>query len=1056
MSESHTYHLDRLYYGVLVDGSRPLSTQPQVIARTPGVTAAQIAECLRVGQLLPPPAQELSAEMPGALALFQSRTTHLILAKAQYSDAGTPQVLYVLLPIDVARRLGGNVLAFRALGMAAMPAFASVDVALPPFDLRNPGPPSRAEQLDALLDLLMFCQDRLSTVEGILAGLVQGLPLAVVNSPRSFKDRLQFVLGLLSLLPVPARTGITFATHVTDPAGSLAQIKFTSQAARPAKHLVYDWGQGTLLTAPPTDAYSKYIIAQLRLDPSLVVDQTEELARTTLWRAGQRERLGAVLAWVARRATIDRIVLDGQPADRALITSILREDPTLSSEMRAAYVRHLLAFALVLGEADSADVIPIIAAHHPDIAAAVAEQLDAAAAQGHPALVYNMLARWLQSVPEAAALDWQSVLHRAVEKVLETLDPAEAEAFVAGFRHAHPTLQLNRALPRLIHQLQPAIRTRPALARTLVALAAEMLSAAALQQVLQDGELAARVSPEFLEAIAVLEQRSSAPPIPGLLERAGRAFDRDDRAQVVSRLAEWAVYRNRHELVDAACLNALMALARSPRGAPPALIERIARDFTDLSVFLNLAPPGHRTLAELLLQSRQYDQAITLLERCQNELYGADNLAEFTRLAGDVVQSVSLPASELVTVLERLEASQLRAEPRAAMLHGALRSHQWGDELDYAAQRLTTMLFKQPALMHILGTEQTLTLLGYHVRSENGLGAVRVSAAITQEALAQGSVRVPLMAQMWQVITWNASMAQAGLELLRRYLREIPLAEVPRVLQYLAREIGPDAVRELHATHLMRRAMGDQNLLTFIDSIQLAAALLSDLAATYHAGKVHPPLHRLRRDFDQMTGNLSAAERQRVSENAFSLATRLYPMGQRRARRLNRQPAEQALIEGTGMPECGVDLLRFMGGHFAQQRALPLALQREEMAHVFGSRSAAMFLRETTEVTALLGSLEAAFQQPTDPVTPHALQAELSSLWATLSLHNQRRLREGFAQSCQQLANVISLVSDQVDERVLANSGIARQLDSGQRQPHNAIEALRWISGYFARKHQRP
>ena len=64
----------------------------------------------------------------------------------------------------------------------------------------------------------------------------------------------------------------------------------------------------------------------------------------------QRDKLGTVLAWVARRAAVDRTVRDGQPADRAVVASILREDPTLSPAARLAYVRHLLALALALRE----------------------------------------------------------------------------------------------------------------------------------------------------------------------------------------------------------------------------------------------------------------------------------------------------------------------------------------------------------------------------------------------------------------------------------------------------------------------------------------------------------------------------------------------------------------------------------------------------------------------------------------------------------------------------------------------------------------------------------
>ena len=208
MSDSQTYHLDRLYYGVLVDENQQQSSRPGVIARTASVTPAQIAECLRVGQILPPASKDASADMPGTLALLQSNTTNFILTKAQRSDAGYPQIMYVLVPREVIRQLGGNVLMFRALGLAPMPAFVSASADLPPFEFRAPPPPERENQLDALFDLMLFCQDSLPIIEGMLAALVQGWPLVISNSPRSITQRLQFVQGLLSLLPVPARTGI--------------------------------------------------------------------------------------------------------------------------------------------------------------------------------------------------------------------------------------------------------------------------------------------------------------------------------------------------------------------------------------------------------------------------------------------------------------------------------------------------------------------------------------------------------------------------------------------------------------------------------------------------------------------------------------------------------------------------------------------------------------------------------------------------------------------------------------------------------------------------------
>jgi hypothetical protein len=126
------------------------------------------------------------------------------------------------------------------------------------------------------------------------------------------------------------------------------------------------------------------------------------------------------------------------------------------------------------------------------------------------------------------------------------------------------------------------------------------------------------------------------------------------------------------------------------------------------------------------------------------------------------------------------------------------------------------------------------------------------------------------------------------------------------------------------------------------------------------------------------------------------------------------------------------------------------------MGHIFGTRSAAMILRETNAITRLLGGLQIAFEQQ-DPslLSSQSLAAELNSLWDGLSLYTQRQVQEPFARGCQQLADVIGIMADSANDRIVSDGGLARQLETGQRQPRTALETLRWIHGYFARKHTR-
>ncbi len=1061
MSESQVFQLARLYYGHLVTGGARSSTTPGVIARTPDVTPTQISECLHLAKIAPPSPQETTPDMPGALAIFRGETIDFVLAKAQYNSAGVPQVLYVLTPATLLRALGGNVLALRSLALMEMTTFATVKNNLVPFELNNAIPPDRDAQAEALLDLLLFCQDSFKNVEGILAALVQGWPLAIVNAPPSVDMRLRFLQGLLCLLPIPARVGITFATHLADPASCAAQVKFTSQRVVPAQHLVYDWGQGEIVTPPPDHSYSHYMVAQLRLDPSLVVEQTEQLSRTAVWRAMHRENLGRALAWVSRRAALDQIVSDGQPADRDTVAAILREDPTLSDELRQAYVRHLLAFALALNDPDSADVIPTVCVTNQDLVKAVNEQLRAAINHKQAQTVYALLERWLLRVPEASAIPWHPVLHAAAKQHFKNLlrkqEIEPAVEFMNTLEKAAPALRMNEVIPDVVRFAVQAGRTNPQVASAVFLMAVKALPAGELRRVLGDQPFVSQLPREMQIALTYLQPEPRTPVPPHVLDQGARAFGDGHRMTVLARLVEAAMYLERPELLDTAALQGLLVMTQSASAEDyQGLIQQVVDSLSQPSAIQVLEPPGPRVLLQLLLQTRDFNGVVGMLEFYQNSVFGLERLGEFTTLAGELYRMAALAPEALNEALTVLEGSPLRPEPRAAIYCNALINRQWAPDQDYAARRLTTMIFNDHNLVSAIGQDNVLRLLDFYARSQNALDSLRVAAALIDQSLHQGTEGAALIVRMWPSITWNQAATEAAIELTKRFLRGVPVRQIPALLTYFTTQLGPAVGETLRATYLMRQVLGDMDVLQAAESVHIAAEMLTDMAVTYHTNRELPPIHRLRHDLDTMPGGLSEPERQQVAQNTLLIPRLIHEMGRERSRKKGKPPVEELLVQGQAAPQNGVDLLRFIGGYFAERQVIPINLGREEMAHLLGSRSAAMFLRETTAMAKLLTGLKAAFEtQDSSATTPQALADELASLWSSLSLYQQRRTQETFARDCQQLADVMSLMADKSSDRFGSDGGAGRQLETGQRRPQTALEALRWIHGYFARKHTR-
>jgi hypothetical protein len=499
-------------------------------------------------------------------------------------------------------------------------------------------------------------------------------------------------------------------------------------------------------------------------------------------------------------------------------------------------------------------------------------------------------------------------------------------------------------------------------------------------------------------------------------------------------------------------------MAQSPKAEQfGSLIQHVVEDFSQYPMIQVLEPTGKRILVQLLLQTRDYDRAVGLLEFYQHTVFRPERLTEFTQLAGDIFCMTPLSNEQLSEALAHLEGSQIRPEPRAMIFCGALINRQWADDQDYAGRRLTTMIFNDNSLIKVIGHENTLRLLELHARQRNALDTLRVAAALVDNSLDIGEKGAIYVTQMWPSITWDDEVSEAALELLRRYMRGIPLEQTRNLLAYFEDELGSKIADALRATYLMRLAMsGRSGLVRFADDVHLAAQLFVDIATTYHTNKEPPPNHRLRRELDTMTGGLSEAERRQVAHNIFQITRQIIELGRDRSQKQGRQPVEDLLIQEKIAPKAGVDLLRFTGGHFAQQAMVPLDLDQEAMAHLFGSRSAAMFLRETEAITKLLDGLQVAFHIAGDvPINPKALAGELDSLWQTLSLFNQRKIQDQFAQDCQYLAEVIGIMADRTKSRILSDSGLGRELETGQRQPRTALEAMRWINGYFARKHIR-
>ncbi len=806
-------------------------------------------------------------------------------------------------------------------------------------------------------------------------------------------------------------------------------------------------------------------MTQLRLDPSLVLEQTDKLARTAVWRAMRKDDMANALAWVSRRATLDMLVKDGLPADRSMVAGVLREDPTLPDDMRVAYTHHLLSLALALDDATFTEIIPAMAIQKLDLAQATYEQLRVAAEGNNPMAVFHIVERWVMQPPMGVDVTrWRPLLGLAALAESDRLQSGDAAAlvqFLQRFLHLQPALQLESTIAKIIGISRRRGYDNSEVAKVLFLLAVTHLPAGGLQRLLSEAPLVAQL-PEPLRSVfphLVAPRQQAAPR--QLLVKGAEVFGAEYQWVILARLVEWALFLQRIDLIDFDVLRAMVRLAASPLGPRyDNISQHVIEVLTQPQVIKTLDPKAPYYLAQLSMASGRYDEAIRQLEIYQQTLYKGTDQEDMAEVTRAVFRELPLNPNATHAALDAMQDSQLKTIARANAYIGALEGKEWSPQMDVAARKLTAIFFADPRITAVIGIEPAMRLLKFNADRRDAMEAVKLASALVEYALTLAVGQGPLLIQqVYPLVNWSPEVSEAALEILRTYLRRAPLDLAQDLPNLMGKKYGEEVRRALDVTYRMRLILGGTDFLTFAEQILLSSQLLTDLALTYHDTNEVPPMHRVRRTVEAMPGGLSETERDRLSWNLNRIGQQLLKLAQAANRRKPRTDKDndarnEQLAKGVIVPETGVDALRWIGGHFADSKVIELQMNREAPAYMFGSRSVNTLLRETDLLVSLLDSLMLAFpEKDVYPIDLKLWVAEIEALWGLLSLYKQRQIQSIIAEHPQVLAQIIPMIGSKGNDKVFQTSGYGKQLQAGRAQPQNVIEALRWISGYFGYLH---
>jgi len=1033
-----------------------LAGEARVLAGSKGARPDLAAEAIRDAALPAPDGQPI-----GTLALVRGRTSPFLFVQSMMiSGAALPVRHYHLMPPDGLRSLGGNLRGLLGLALPQFPTYEMTGQTLPPVIL-HPAPAMTPEQQEqAMLNLMTITRDSFAAIETMLAAIIQGVPIIIQGAPTELPKRIALIEGLLSLLPPPARYGVTFATYSFSETTLDAQIRFIADdVTLPPDVLGYTWGEPKTAGRKPEDDYARFIKSQLRLDTSLVSERTRALTPIAGWRLRRGDSMTDALAYGSYRLKMDQALLNSQPVGAPEAAKVLAEDPTLTDELRVIYIRHLLAFALVLDDDENTDLLTVVAKGQPELERAILDEMRGALITGKGDRVYRRVSRWLGGQGGFKGMYWMDLLHRATIANAETLakagDTDGLNRFLLDIRAAPNASDFVPALPRLIEISLPLAGKHKELAETIFVLSATALPAEQLQRVAAVKPLMAQLPPSLtllFNHLAGLEQTA---PLDGLVAQAASDFSPQWRPLIAIRLTELIILAGRYDLLDSATMDALAQAAMSDTGVTyDDTLRWIARSLSSDDTVQILDSKGRVSLLKILLARRAYTELATELQRHQRLFFTGEKQMQFAAMTQRVFGETDLPADDMGEALVEMGERGLKPLPLTLAYFGALRQRNWPPEMYTRVAELTTLVFGNRLIAETLSPDMLAELLNYHVERRDQSQALRVVSLLPATAARKGDEGIAVMVNMYNALDWNTEVQAAALEGLRRYIRRLPDAQTDSTIVKLGNELGEPIQLSLEATEMMFQLMGGEMMGDYAYTLHTAAQFLYDTGLTYIDKNRAPSMNSLLSDLDSLSGGLNNDERRALSESMFQLGRNLIGLATQHRAVHPRENVEQIeqLLTGKGSASSVLDVFRVMGGYFARGKRLSVRTDKLAHSHPLADRAAHNLLRELEQINRLL---EAAIKaMPADrkfSMTATAIQGEIESLWGDLSLNERRNLVRYLAIDLQRIPEIALIITEKYDPKVIQDdSGLGKKLDNNRQRPENALEFYRFVHGYFA------
>lgn len=1037
------FPLEHFYYGQLVHHRKPQKNM-RLIARSAQISDEQVAEAIRFALASPSDVLE-----QGTWALVRGRKTPFFIVQSQKGDVGQLIMHYIAVPSDILRSMTGNVKAISELIQDKLPVYDQLGDDLVPITLANPGIVPTSEQIDVLLDLMTYTKNKMNTIETLIASIIQGLPLVVINAPKESSPRVSFIQGLLTLLPSSTRYGVTFATSTETKTQMNLQLRFIDGGKAPKGSIVYDWVSGKIQGDVPRDDYSHFIISQLRLDATLVIQQTESLTPIAGWRFRNGDSLATALAYASYRTKIDKSVTTNQPVEVSDVSKVLSDDPTLTPELRVAYSRHLINLSLAIEDMQFADPVAVMLHNNDSLSREIHKQMSDALNDGLAYLIYETLFNWMGHPLGPQGQGWIDLTYKAaltyLDELIEDQDHEGIDEYVDSIQSAPTGVAVGKVVPDVLKKLMPQIEYDHQIAMPLFSLAIQHIPKDQLPQVLNNSTLQTYMSQTMLNFLSHLFNQQMPPAPPGTLMAAVESLSTKSREDALLKFTEMAKDNQRTDLVDAEVLQGLFNTTQSNEPIDHvAFLLQLTTSLMEGNIKL-LNDAGPQYLLQILYALHQYDLLAKNMIKVSRDFYGIDRQFDYVAMVQRLFASVKVTANEATTVLVAIRRNGIKGLPYLTASVGILEGTDWSNNLEQIAAEAIIIVEENPRYLEVIQPATILGILEYYVRQNNTDKAIEIGKFVPDVAANREEEGPSTIRRMLKMMNRDRRARAMSFEYLRSYIRKAENSTARKAIRHFGQGISTDARRKLEVSYVMSRFFGGVDIITYSDLLEFAVDLLKDTAETYHNNR--PTTSDLQRMIDNIRIGFDVDDRELMGQTLVEVGKAIVSLYEQQKGAGGR--AITSRIRSPDKSRSILDMFIVISSVAGNKQRYRYQLEQFTDEFPFRKRTGLEILDHSDITNNILRAPIAAM--PLDkPIkyTASEIEDEVESRLLLIAEDERETIRRSIAENLQKLVFLVNHIGKAGDPRALSDSTLSSRLDEAQR-PRSTLELYRYLYGYF-------